>query len=115
MTRRIMEAVAALLIAVAVPAALSHYEKAQAHSLTENSPNEMASGRSRLAALAKAGARDRHPALLGLAEDRFDCWRVDQEESPSTGRTVDCRAEFLDAVARLEGLESGAGSELATR
>lgn len=115
MKRRILEAVAALLIAVAIPAALSHYEKAHARGLSEDGPTEMAGARSRLEALAESGAGERHPGLMELAEDRFDCWSIDQEESAATGRTVDCRAEFLEAVARLEWLEQATGTELATR
>ncbi len=63
----------------------------------------LADGRRRLLAALDAGARERRPNLAARAQTRYDCWVERMEDDWSTASDGPCHAEFVAALAALEG------------
>jgi len=63
----------------------------------------LADGRRRLVTALDNGGRDRLPAVAARAQERYDCWVERMEDDWRTAVNGPCRAEFLAALAQLEG------------
>ncbi len=73
-------------------------------NLSEEHTKELAGARGRLVISYDLGGREVAPATAAKAQAKFDCWIEQQEENWKSDDTVTCKAEFLDAIAELEGL-----------
>ena len=45
---------------------------------------------------------DGNRALLAMAQSRYDCWLMHQEDFPSEHAVISCKKDFYDALALLE-------------
>jgi OOP family OmpA-OmpF porin len=64
---------------------------------------ELANARTRLVTALDSGARDRNPALAARAQERYDCWVEGMEDNYAAASNGPCKADFLAAMAQLEG------------
>jgi OOP family OmpA-OmpF porin len=64
---------------------------------------ELANARTRLVTALDGGARDRAPALAARAQERYDCWVEGMEDNYAAASNGPCKADFLAAMAQLEG------------
>lgn len=66
--------------------------------------SDLAAGRQRLVTALDGGGRDRKPAVAARAQERYDCWNNEYEkEYWRKGKNTTCKADFLAAMAELEG------------
>lgn len=72
-------------------------------NLNEGDIVELQAARNRLVTVFDLGAREVAPELSAYAQARFDCWIEDQEEMWGVD-DIPCRAQFLEALERLEGI-----------
>ncbi len=64
---------------------------------------ELGTARGRLITAFDLGGREVAPREAAIAQARFDCWIEEQEENWG-GDPAACKAQFMDAMAALEGL-----------
>ena len=65
---------------------------------------ELATARSRMIVAFDLGARDIAPQPAAIAQARFDCWIEQQEENWQNNDITFCKAQFMEAMAALEGM-----------
>jgi OOP family OmpA-OmpF porin len=63
---------------------------------------ELIVARSRLVNVYALGAREMQPDLSAYAQVKFDCWVEEQEENFQQDNINACKAQFMDAIAKLE-------------
>lgn len=80
-------------------------EEVSARPLPEGAVAELANARQRLMAALDGGAAQENSFYAARAQAMFDCWMQEQEENRQPDHIAACRADFEDAMARLE--ESG--------
>ncbi len=73
-------------------------------NLSETHIKELAAARGRLVITFDLGGREIAPATAALAQAKFDCWIEQQEENWKSDEGVECKQDFLGALAELEGL-----------
>ena len=73
-------------------------------NLSEPHIKELAAARGRLVITFDLGGREIAPSTAALAQAKFDCWIESQEEHWIVEEAVDCKSDFMNSVAELEGL-----------
>ncbi|MCK5384481.1 MAG: OmpA family protein [Alphaproteobacteria bacterium] len=73
-------------------------------NLSEKHIREMAAARGRLVITFDLGGREIAPSTAALAQAKYDCWIESQEEHWLDEGLVDCKSDFMNTVAELEGL-----------
>ncbi|WP_142848088.1 hypothetical protein [Telmatospirillum sp. J64-1] len=115
MTRRVTRsilALAALALGAATILPAQAYETARPISdaeawdrnfYPELSEPQMAEAHEKLERMIADGADQIAPEVAERARDSFECWVIDQEESPQAEPGhLDCRRIFLEALGELE-------------
>jgi OOP family OmpA-OmpF porin len=72
-------------------------------NLPEYSIPDLESGRARLVNALNGGARTANPEVAARAQASYDCWVEEQEENWQPDMIANCRGQFLQAMATLEG------------
>lgn len=65
---------------------------------------ELGAARGRLVVAFDLGAREIAPVESAIAQARYDCWIENQEENWQTNKIIECKNQYLDAMAALEGM-----------
>ena len=73
-------------------------------NLSEKHIKELAAARGRLVITFDLGGREIAPSTAALAQAKYDCWIESQEEHWVVEEAVECKSDFMNAVAELEGL-----------
>ncbi len=73
-------------------------------NLSEKHIKELAAARGRLVITFDLGGREIAPSTAALAQAKYDCWIESQEEHWVVEEAVECKSDFLNSVAELEGL-----------
>jgi len=73
-------------------------------NLSEKHIKELAAARGRLVITFDLGGREIAPSTAALAQAKYDCWIESQEEHWVVEEAVDCKSDFMNSVAELEGL-----------
>ncbi len=73
-------------------------------NLSERHIKELAAARGRLIITFDLGGREIAPSTAALAQAKYDCWIESQEEHWVIEDAVECKSDFLNSVAELEGL-----------
>ncbi len=74
---------------------------------------ELIAARTRLVNVYSYGAREMQPDLSAFAQSRFDCWIEEQEENFQQDAISACKAQALDAIAKLEAAMPAAPAPMA--
>jgi outer membrane protein OmpA-like peptidoglycan-associated protein len=77
-------------------------EEVSARTIPADKVPELTTARGRLVAALRGGARERLPVDAARAQSRFDCWLEEQEENHQPADIAACRAEFMEALAKIE-------------
>jgi OOP family OmpA-OmpF porin len=73
-------------------------------NLSEKHIKELAAARGRLVITFDLGGREIAPSTAALAQAKYDCWIESQEEHWIVDEAVECKSDFMNTVAELEGL-----------
>lgn len=73
-------------------------------NLSEKHIKELAAARGRLVITFDLGGREIAPSTAALAQAKYDCWIESQEEHWVVNEAVECKSDFMNTVAELEGL-----------
>lgn len=73
-------------------------------NLSEKHIKELAAARGRLVITFDLGGREIAPSTAALTQAKYDCWIESQEEHWVVEEAVECKSDFMNAVAELEGL-----------
>ena len=77
-------------------------EEVSARPLPADSVNALKDARDRLATAFQRGAIDKMPKEAATAQVMFDCWMQEQEENFQPEDIAACRADFLNAMGKIE-------------
>jgi len=73
-------------------------------NLTPQHMEELSVARGRLIVAFDLGAREIAPQPAAIAQARFDCWIEQQEENWQATEILECKNQYLEAIAALEGM-----------